>query len=252
MRTPLELTSKDVALVICFTALYAVFATIPLFQILGVPYRSITAAALTAPVIGILLGPYIGVLSTVLGGAISFFAGAFFLPSYISGIVAATCAGLQFNGKRVWCALIYLSSFLAFGFYPSIGPLWLFPLATWFQIAALLILVSPLQTIALRNAHSNRNTRLIFAFFMISLTSTMAGQVSGSMTYLAGIQLLSIIQAPATGWLAYWQPYGIFYPFERIIIALGSTFLVVPLLRVLRSSNLMQTVNRRVSQGKQK
>ena len=110
-----KLTAKEVALVICFTALYSVFASIPIFQILGLPSRSITAAAITAPIIGIVLGPYIGVLSVVLGGIISFYAGAF-LPSFVSGIVATLCAGLLYKGKRILCVLVYFLFLVIFIF----------------------------------------------------------------------------------------------------------------------------------------
>lgn len=72
-----KLATKDLALIVCFTAVYAVFAAIPIFQILGMPNASITAAAITAPIIGILLGPYMGTLSVILGGTISFSLGFF-------------------------------------------------------------------------------------------------------------------------------------------------------------------------------
>lgn len=232
-----KLTAKEVALVICFTALYSVFASIPIFQILGLPSRSITAAAITAPIIGIVLGPYIGVLSVVLGGIISFYAGAF-LPSFVSGIVATLCAGLLYKGKRILCVLVYFLFLVIFGFYPSIGPVWLFPLSMWFQVAGLLILISPFQSMAIREIRSRNNSRFFLAFFIISLTSTLAGQISGSLAYVL------VVSVPAGGWLALWQSYTIVYPIERIIIALSSTLAGVPLLRVLQSANLIHMINR--------
>jgi len=233
-----KLTAKDVALIICFTALYAVFASIPIFQILGVPGRSITAAAITAPIIGVLLGPYLGTLSATLGGVITFFVGSFFPPSFVSGIITTLCAGLLSKGKRMLCILVYLLLLVAFGFYPSVGPAWLFPLSMWFQVVGLLILVTPLQSLAGRSLKSDRNPRLLLAFFIMSLTSTLAGQISGSLAYV-------IFGFPPIlgGWTAQWQSLTFLYPAERVIIALGSALIGAPLLRVLKSSNLVQTVS---------
>jgi hypothetical protein len=239
-----KLTTKEIALAICFTALYAVFASIPIFQVLGMPSKNITAAAITAPIIGILLGPYIGTLSATFGGAISFFAGSFFPPSFVSGIIASLCAGLLYEGKRIWCTLVYLLLLVIFGFYPVIGPMWLFPLSMWFQIVGLLVLVSPLQSMAIKSLKSNDNSRFLLAFFIISLTSTLAGQISGSLVFM----LISPI--PVDGWFALWQGLTVLYPSERTIIALGSAFIGAPLLRVLRSANIFQMFNRAASQEK--
>ena len=237
-----ELSTKDVALIICFTALYAVFASIPLFQVLGVPNKNITAAAITAPIIGILLGPYIGVISATFGGIISFFAGSFFPPSFVSGIFASLCAGLIYRGKQIWGILIYFSLLISLGFYPYIGPAWLFPLSMWFQIVGFLVLISPLQSISSKSLKSSNNSSFLFGFFTISLISTLSGQISGSLTYVI------IFPAPIGGWSVLWQGLTFLYPIERIIIALGSAFIGVPLLKVLRSANLLQMSNRESQQ----
>ena len=236
MSIHVNLTAKDVALIVCFTALYAVFAYIPIFHILGVASSNITASAITVPIIGILLGPYMGVLSAAFGGTIGFFLGTFFAPSLVSGIVAAGCAGLQFKGKRAWSILLYSSFLVVFGFYPSTGPAWLFPLEMWFQIIGLLILVSPLQPLAVKNLKSNRNAGMVVSFFIISLTSTLAGQISGSLTYMM------IYPSPLGGWQQLWEGLTFVYPIERIIIASGAAFVGGPLFKVLRSSDLAKTI----------
>jgi hypothetical protein len=227
-----QLTTKDVALTVCFTALYAVLASIPIFQILGMPNRSITAAAVVAPIIGVLLGPYVGVLSTALGGTIGFFNGSFSPPSFVSGVATALCAGLLYKGKRIWCAMVYLLFLAVFGFYPYIGPAWLFPPSMWFQIVGFIILVSPLQTMATQNLKSNNNARFFFAFFIISLVATLAGQISGSLTFML------ISPVPADGWMVLWQGLTFLYPVERMMIGLVSALIGAPLLKVLRKSNL--------------
>jgi hypothetical protein len=233
-----KLATKDLALIVCFTAVYAVFAAIPIFQILGMPNASITAAAITAPIIGILLGPYMGTLSVILGGTISFSFGFFSPMSFVSGIVASLCAGLLYNGRRAWCFVVYLLSLMMLSFYPSIGPAWLFPLYSWFQVAGLLLLVSPLESMAIKNLKSAKVSSCFLSFFVVSLTSTLAGQISGSFTALATIPSL------ASAWLLNFQVLTVQYPIERIVIAFGSALIGVPLFRILQSSNLLRVVSR--------
>jgi hypothetical protein len=253
-----RLTAKKVALVVCFTALYAVFAAIPIFQLVGSAGR-ISAAAIMAPIIGVLLGPYLGVLSAFLGGTIGLLYGSFLPMSFVSGIVTTLCAGLLYGGKRAWCFIIYFVFLVLHSFYPGIGPVWLFPLYIWFQVVGLLLLFSPLQSMAVKNLKStvwsrsirwpklrsplkhtaaknltSKNIpRALLSFFVISLTSTLAGQISGSLTSLVLFPNPPIVQ------LGFFQVLCVQYPIERTIIALASAFIGVPLFRVLRTAKLL-------------
>ena len=243
MQRNMKLTAKDVALTVCFTALYAVFCLFPLFKIVGLPSKSITMAAIIAPIIGILLGPYLGALSTFLGGAIGFFAGHFSPLSLVSGIVTAVFAGMLYAGKRSVCSFMYFSLLFFFGFCPFVGPVWLYFPLMWFQIIGFLILVSPLQSMALKDIrNSNNDSRFLLAFSTFCLTSTLAGQIAGSLTF----ELISwpIFNADTNAWTAFWQLLTWVYPVERMIIALIATFIGVSLYKVLTSANLMPFINR--------
>ena len=255
--TNTRLTAKKVALVVCFTALYTVFAAIPIFQLVGSAGR-ISAAAIMAPIIGVLLGPYLGALSALLGGTIGLSYGSFLPMSFVSGIVATLCAGLLYDGKRVWCFIIYFLFLVLHGFYPGIGPVWLFPLYIWFQVVGLLLLLSPLQSMAVKNLKSTAWSRSIhwpklrsplkptapknltsknipmalLSFFVVSLTSALAGQISGSLIFL-------VLFPRALDF----QFLAVQYPIERTIIALGSAFIGAPLFRVLRSAKLLPLIS---------
>ncbi|MDH5460526.1 MAG: hypothetical protein OEY95_00355 [Candidatus Bathyarchaeota archaeon] len=243
MRRNKRLTTKDVALIVCFSALYTVFCLFPIFQIVGLPSKSITMAAIIAPIIGILLGPYLGALSTILGGTIGLFAGHFSSLSFVSGVVAAFSAGTLYFGKRSLCAFTYFSLLFFFGFYPFVGPVWLCPQLMWFQIVGFLILVSPLQSMAVKNMWiSKNNTELVSAYFITSLTSTLAGQIAGSLAFEAQFSWpISVLNINA--WKLDWQFLTWIYPGERVIIALATAFIGVALHRVLKSANLMRWFN---------
>lgn len=230
-------SAKHMALAVCFAALYAFFCFFPIFQIVGLPNKSITMAAIIAPVIGMLVGPYLGALSTTLGGAIGFFVGSLSIPSFVSGVVAAFSAGTLYFGRRRLCTFTYFSLLILFGFYPFVGPVWLFPQFLWFQVIGFIILISPIWSIAVKNMWSSKNNaRLIFAFFVTSLISTLAGQIAGSLTFEA----LSwpIFVADVNAWRLNWQIIAWLYPVERIIISLAAAFISVALQKVLKSANL--------------
>jgi hypothetical protein len=241
MITNKNLSVKNVAFIVCFTALYAVFGFIPISPIIGLPGKTITAAAIMAPVIGIILGPYGGVLSTILGGIIPFFAGAFSPPSLVSGGVTVFCSGMLYLQKRSLCAFTYFSLLFLFGFYPFVGPFWLYPPLMWFQIVGFLLLISPLQSKAIKNFNSKSVSKIFQAFFITSLTSTLAGQIAGSLVF--EVLAWPIFMADLTAWKVTWQFLTFIYPVERVLIALMGTLIGATLQNILKSANLTPLVN---------
>jgi len=234
----LKLTAKDVALVTCFAALYAVFYSLPVFPIIGLSGAAITAAAIMAPMTGIMLGPFLGTLSAILGGVIVFFIGRFSILSLVATSVAALCAGLLYAGERKACAVAYFLLLISFGFYPSVGPFWLYPLLTWFQIIVFLILLSPLYSIAFKKIRSFTSSEELFpSFFLVSLISTLAGQIAGSLTFEIVFWPTFIQEIKA--WVEIWKVVTWIYPVERAVTALCATIIGVPLFRALKSANLI-------------
>jgi len=242
MQIGRKLTAKEVALLICFTALYTYFSFIPAFPIVGLPSKAITLAAIAAPIIGIILGPYLSMLSTLLGGALAFSAGHFSPLSFVAGIVTAVFAGMLYENRRSVSAFTYFSLLFFFGFYPFVGPVWLYPPFMWFQITGFLVLISPLQSMASKNMRNpNNSSKLFSAFFIVFLTSTLAGQIAGSLVF----ELISwpIFIENVDAWKATWQVVTWIYPIERIIIALTATFIGVFLYKILIHANLMPFLN---------
>ena len=227
-----KLNSKQVALAAVFTALYAVLGFIKISPILGLSQQGITAAAIIAPIIGLLLDPYVGTLSASLGGVIGFSVGSISPPSLFAGIATAFCAGLIKEKRRIISVFTYLGLFLLFAFFPTVGPAWLFPLNTWFQIAGLIILVSPLQRIAAENMGSKNNAGMFAGFFLVCLASTLAGQIAGSLIF-------EVLTPNPAALLGYWQTLTILYPIERTVIAASATLIVIPLVKALSLGNLL-------------
>lgn len=231
-----KLSAKTTALIVCFTALYTAFCFIPISPIIGLPGKTITAAAIMAPIIGIMLGPFTGAFSTLFGGTIASFSGAFSPPSLVSGVVTAFCSGMLCLHKRSLCVFTYFSLLFLFGFYPFVGPFWLYPPFMWFHIVGFLILISPLQSKAIKNLKSESVSKLFQAFFITSLTSTLAGQIAGSLIF--EVLAWPIFIADVNGWRATWQFLTLLYPVERILIALMGTLIGTTLHKILKSANL--------------
>ncbi len=242
MQNDRWLTSKEITLTVCFSALYFVFAFVPISPLVGLPGKAITLAAILAPIMGIVLGPRLGLLSCLLGGILGFFGGIFSPPSLVSGATASVCAGLLRANRRELCAFLYFLMLFFFGFYPFVGPVWLFPAVMWLQVAGLLILVSPIQSIAIRNLEAH-NPRILLAFFVTCLTSTLAGQIAGSLTF----EIISwpVFLADANAWRFNWQTLTFMYPIERLVIALAASGIGVVLFMVLTAANLMPFKRRR-------
>jgi predicted membrane protein len=229
--------TRDLALVVSLSALYTVFCIFPIFQIIGLPSKSITMAAILAPVIGVILGPYLGALSTIVGGLIGLLTGYFSHVSFVAGVAAAFCAGSLYFGRRDLCALTYFSLLLLFGFCPIVGPVWLYPPLMWLQILGFVILVSPVQSAAVKNVQKPKSSRSSFlGFFLTFLVSTLAGQIAGSLTF--ELTLWPLFTVDVNGVKLVWQTTVFLYPIERVVIALASTFIGVALHKALKSANV--------------
>lgn len=233
-----SLIARNLALTALFAALYAALSFLPLSQVIGFFSRAITAANIIAPVIGLLLGAYFGSFSTFFGGIIALFFSPYFSPMGLAaGVVTALCAGLLYSKRRFACAFIYFSLLFAFGFYPIIGPVWLYPPLLWFQLIGFTILVSPIQSMAQKNLNSENNVRALSSFFIIFLISTLAGQIAGSLIF----ELFSwSVTANLDVLKGIWQATTFLYPAERTVIAFGAALLGLPVHRILVSMGFLK------------
>ncbi len=220
--------SKQIALTICFSGLYAITCLIPVFRIVG-SQNFITLAAMLAPAVGILFGPLIGTASTLTGGLIVFFTGVLAPFSLVSGVVAGFLAGLIQQGKWRLCLFTYGVLLLSFGFYPLVGPVWLFPLYMWFQIMGFSALIWL--------AKHKGNLSIAIKFLTSSLVSTLAGQIAGSLVF----EVLYLPVFDLDAWRGIWIATMFLYPAERTLIAFGSTIIGVAVFKALKAACLTQT-----------
>jgi len=232
---------QKIALISVFASLYAVFGLWPLFPVVGTAGKNITVAAIMAPLIGVILGPYIGVLTVVIGGIVGLSMaqiGPFGPLSFLTGVAAAFCSGMLYERRRVICAVVYLILLLIFAFYPLVGPAWLYPYFMWLQVIGFVVLVSPLQSKAVEcmrvNPHSFGGLTFGAAttFFVATLFSHLVGSIMFEAFYWP-----TLIPTVET-WRSNWQIITFVYPAERIAITAAATLIGTALIKALKTHGL--------------
>jgi hypothetical protein len=172
-----------------------------------------------------------------MGGLVGLLTGFFSHVSLFAGAAAAFCAGSLYSGRRDLCVLAYFSLLLLFGLCPFVGPVWLYPPLMWFQILGFVVLVSPLQSTAIKNMRNPKgNSHCLFSFFLTFLISTLAGQIAGSLMF--ELTFWPLFTVDVNGIKMFWQATVFLYPIERVAIALASTFIGVALCKALKSANI--------------
>jgi hypothetical protein len=238
-------------LVASLAAVYSVLRIIPTFPLIGVPGASFSVSDIMASLYGILLGPYLGPLSIMVGTSIGYFAGKppvflglDFMPAAINSIVV----GFIMKGKRKYSMIIYLVLLVLFLIHPyaprmiqinlnyakdSFG----FPFV-WMHTIGLIILVSPVGKNISRFINEKSIRMSAVGFFLLSLVGTLSQHLMGNLLFSSIILPTLNVEAVNTIW------WGIFwvYPIERLIIVILSMIIGVPIIRTLRTSlvNIMK------------
>jgi len=233
-----KLVAKDIALIAVFAPWYTIFTFWSLFPVIGASGKFITMAVIMAPLIGIILGPYLGVLSVAVGGIVGLSVGQIGGPfgplSFVPHAAATFCSGMLYNGKRMACAVTYAILLVVFALYPVVGPAWLYPYFVWMQIVGLVILVSPLQSKAVKQIHGyTKSTELTFGVGIVSLTATLFGHIVGDIMFEAVYwpNIIPIVDE----WKINWQVLTLVYPLERVIIAVAAALIGTALIKALKA-----------------
>jgi len=227
-----------------FTAIYAVFRYFPTFPMIGLSGTSFRAGDFVAPVIAILLGPWLAVPCIIFGTIIDFafaqpvFLGLDFLPATVGALIA----GLISRGRVGWAAAFYallLSLFLVLPLSTFwIRTVWGFSMPfTWLHIVALLVLISPLGFKAPKWIKSSRGAALVLGVGVTILTATMAQHVTGGILY--ELILFPVIHVTTLSRATFfWSFIFYLYPIERLVITIIATTFVVAFIQAIRSSKL--------------
>jgi hypothetical protein len=240
--------TKIIALVSIFTALYTVLRLIPTVPMIGSSGNWFSLSDVIAPLYGIILGPYIGGLSIIIGTFLAMFGkppvfmGLDFLPA----TVGAVSLGLLIKRKWIYAIGLNVVLLAAFLIHPntsvfvdySIGSTTItFPFA-WLHIVALIVLISPLGRKVVQWVKTNNTTRITIGVAILFFIGTMMQHLMGNLLYETIMaQPLGFI--PVEEYPANWLFVFPLYPIERLVLIIFGTIIGTSLLKVLKNIFLL-------------
>ncbi|HYY90728.1 MAG TPA: hypothetical protein VE955_01930 [Candidatus Dormibacteraeota bacterium] len=244
LTRPVERIALRLALVGVFSAVYAVFRYIPTFPMYGLSGTSFRAGDFLAPMLGILLGPYLAVPCIIIGTVVNYaaappvFLGLDFLPACSAAVVA----GLIFSGKTkhaigVYAALLGLFLILPLSTFLIKIPGGLQVPYTWLHLVALLALISPIGLSAARWSKMSTGTHQALGVLVMVFSATMASHLTGGVLYELIVFPTRGITTPIAASYV-WSFLFYIYPIERFIITIVTSVFGVYALRAIRSSGL--------------
>jgi hypothetical protein len=241
-------TTKRIALFAIFSALYSVIRLIPMGPMIGLS-NTFSVADCLAPVYGILLGPYIGGASIILGtfmamvyGKPVIFLGLDFLPAFVNAVA------IGFLMKKKWIPAIILNVALLaiFVVNPLTTQLISIPFGSqtiavpfyWLHIIALAVLISPLGYKSGSWVKTLRPTFMAAGVAVLAFVGTMMQHLTGNiLTEVVSTQITHTLTPQVLSTII-WPSAFLLYPLERITLVILSTIVGVPLVKALKTSML--------------
>jgi hypothetical protein len=229
--------TKVIAYIAVFSALYAALRIIPTVPMIGTG-ATFHLSDILAPLYGILLGPYIGGISIIIGtfaaigmGSPAPFLGLDFLPAFVVAI------SLGFLVKGKWLPVVALNALLLVGY--ALDPFTLNFINTpwgtvpylWMHIAAFAVLIV-LGRKAGQWVKSSKAQLLTAGFIILAFVGTMMQHLMGGLVYetvLGTFGSVSVADFAAT-----WNFVFYIYPWERLALIVGAVVVGVPVTKALQ------------------
>lgn len=255
----MKISSRHVALVAIFAALYFVLSLIsPYVPAIGIPELKIKLEALIASVFGLILGPYLGGLAAFLGAFIAWVLppgsmSPYGAPFLLSPPINALVVGFIFYRRWKWAFALFSLLILAFLFLPPSQPItgysqvfdpfnpgnyytvpiYYVPAAVlWDKIIALFLIIPSVKFA--RKLSTPKNISILF--FLLAFIGNQADNMWGCNAFAVPIVYESIFGFPLEGVRFYFLVSPFVYPAIRIIQAVLATIIVVPLVRTLKNT----------------
>lgn len=241
-------TTKTIAIISIFTALYAVLRIIPTMPMIGASGASFSLSDVIAPIYGLILGPYLGGLSVIIGSFLAMFikTPVFLGLDFLPATVAAVSVGLLM--KRKWLPIIGLNVvlLLAFILHPNTSNFVSIPLSNitiplpfaWLHIVTLFILVSPLGRKATQWVRLPSPTKVAVGIGISFLIGTMMQHLMGNLLFET-ILAQPIGTIPIDSYPGIWASIFFVYPIERLVLVILGTIVGTSLLKILKNSFLL-------------
>ncbi|MGD6934058.1 MAG: hypothetical protein ACQCN5_07630 [Candidatus Bathyarchaeia archaeon] len=275
------ITTRQVALIVVFSAIYAAMRIIPTFPVIGVEGASFSLADILAPIYGIILGPYLGGASVIIGTFIGMsmkapvFLGLDFLPALVNTVA------IGFLARRKWlpAVILYIALLSAFTLNPltlnfvslPIGSTTLMWPFTWMHLVAFIVLLSPLgmkagkwiQSVTPQNTAvmssksgfkrfiSQLSSKAVVGFAVLMFIGTMLQHLMGNILYENIFVYVNHYLTPEALMLK-WNIVFFLFPWERTILVIFAVLVGLPLFYALVKTQLIKITNPAVLEKKEK
>jgi len=242
----LTITTKQIALIAIFSALYSVIRQIPMGPMIGLS-TTFSVSDCLAPIYGIVLGPYTGGTSVLIGTFLAMalgkpvsFMGLDFLPAFVNAVA------IGFLMRKKWgpaiilnltLLAIFIANPLTVWFYNvSLGSLKIAVPFFWLHIVALVVLISPLGYKAGPWVKSLKPVFMAVGIAILAFIGTMMQHLTGNiLTELIRVQITGIM-TPETLSTIVWPTAFILYPWERLTLVILAVIVGVPLVKALKTT----------------
>lgn len=236
----MKITTQNLALIAIFAALYYVLSLIAPIRIpTGVGNLEISFAALIASVIGLVLGPYLGTASALLGASVAWVlppssGDLFGLPFLIAPALNALVTGLIFYGKWKFGFSVFGVLIIAFLLTPPIWPVtenWLVATAVLFDKIIALLMIIPVALFAKRLSLAKASLFYFLLFFIGNQADNMWGSFIFGTPMVYGLFGLDVIAVRGAFLVS---PF--LYPAIRLVQASIGMLIAVPLMQALKGT----------------
>ncbi len=236
-----RVTSKQIALMAVFAALYYVLSFIAPVQIpapaLGGTLE-ISFAALIASIFGLVLGPYLGAGAAFFGSTVAWALtgmSPYGLPFILAPMFNALITGFIFYRKWKWGMLTFGAMAIIFLFTPAVSPLsenWFIALAVLFDKIITIALILP---VALWGKKMSVAHGAAF-FFLLGFIGNQADNMWGSLAFSFPAVYNGIFGYDLTIVHAAFLASPFLYPAIRLIEAAVVMVIAVPLMQSLKGT----------------
>jgi uncharacterized membrane protein len=243
----LSTRTKIVASISIFAALYAVLRIIPTVPMFGVEGARFAASDVIAPLYGILLGPYVGGISVIIGtflgmalGKAPMFLGLDFLPALVNTVA------LGFLVRRKWAPVVvlYISLLAAFLINPYtsffINVPWISGSVAvpflWLHFIAFVVLLSPLALRAGKWVETLKPAKLAAGIGILAFIGTMMQHLMGNILYEIVFGPIQNFYTADAFHTIVWPSVFYLYPWERLALIVLAIVIGTPVVRALRKA----------------
>ncbi len=238
----MKLTTRNVALVAIFAALYYILSLItPYIPAIGLPEIQISLEAMIASVFGLVLGPYLGTLAALLGSLVTWTLppsgmSPFVLPFLLSPPLNALVTGLIFYKKWKIGFATFGILIIAFLFTPPALPLGenaIVATAVLFDKIIALLLILPLIKFA---KQLTIGKGIAVFYFLLAFVGNQVDNMWGTLAFsvppvYGGIFGMDVVTVRGLFLLS---PFA--YPAIRLVQAFIVMLVAVPLMRTLKGT----------------